>query len=232
MKNRIIYYILFLLIISCSKNSDKDISGKWEVMQHFVDNQEIKLYPCEKSGYLEFNQGIIYEYNHCQNTMLKSNYVLDGSDLKIERGVDISADYQAIITGNKIELISQTERWILIPSTNQQQLFIPPFLDFGKSKSDIVNKEPRDLETQTDNELVYRGENYVIDNVTYLFKEDKLFSVVLCLILNDEEVSEYLNTWGIMESEDFWKNNNVCAQVTETQDALLGIVKIVTFTLF
>lgn len=120
----------------------------------------------------------------------------------------------------------------MIPSSNQQQLFIPPFLDFGKSKSDIVYKEPRDLETQTDYKLVYRGENYVIDNVTYLFKEDKLFSVVLCLILNDEEVSEYLNNWGIKESEDFWKNNNVYAQVTETQDALLGIVKIVTFTLF
>lgn len=164
--------------------------------------------------------------------MLKSNYVLDGSNLKIESGVNISANYQANISDNKIELYSQTEKWILIPSTNQQQLFIPPLLDFGKSKSDIVNTEPRDLVTQTDNELVYRGENYVIDYVTYLFKEDKLFSVVLYLILNDEELSEYLNTWGIMESENFWKNNNVYAQVTEKQDALLGIVKIVTFTLF
>lgn len=129
----------------------------------------------DKSG-LSLNKSNITLYSE-GTEQLEAN---DNVDWLSESEFVASVDANGLVTGNHVGTTniiasngSETSK-CAIEVKPKFNTFTEPILDFGVTKEVIKSRESRTILSETDNSLVYRGENDALNMIAYMFENGRL----------------------------------------------------------
>lgn len=132
----------------------------------------------DEEGGISLNESEITLYSD-DTEQLEAN---DNVDWMSESEFVASVDANGLVTGNHVGTTniiasngSGTSKCTveIIPRFNT---FEEPVLDFGATKEEVKSKESRTILSETEEGLVYIGENNALDMVAYLFENGRLRS--------------------------------------------------------
>lgn len=199
MKNLFLVVMFVLSFVACSDDDDdwseKDLVGKWSIYE-FVENGETEEADLETQlSYLEFKSDNSYEtYDYYSNRAVKGVYALNGDAIAVE--LDGATEHATIIELGKnkavVEMEEDGEKFIahLQRTTNEQQLFLEPVLDFGATKEQVKAKERREFSKKTTDGLTFMGSNRIEDSSAYIFANGKMTSAAVLLDLYRTDAKE------------------------------------------
>lgn len=125
---------------------------------------------------------------------------MNGDVIAVE--LDGATEHATVIELGKnkavVEMEEDGEKFIahLQRTTNEQQLFLEPVLDFGATRDQIKAKERREFSKETTDGLSFLGSNKIEDSSAYVFADGKMTSAAVLLNLyrtDAEELESYLS---------------------------------------